>query len=501
LRDSLISRYNPSGVSAAPVTKELFLNARTCPTLGWFIRNQPDQTPPTEGELFRMEQGKEIGRLARSLFPDGRFIPSGTNEAAVNAPQAAIADPELTVAFEGTFVVGNFVAKPDILLRDGNGWWVIEVKSSLADTDQLEELIDDLTYTVMVLKRAGVKIVAAELMLISRDYRKGQPTSNLFQRLDETEAVNERLPDFDAAWDELDKTTSGKEQPTPKLISECRSCPHFEADCLGKGIEHSVFCLPRLHKNRLAALADDGIIDVSDLPEGFPLTPIQQRIVDCVDCGKPRVSPALGTAFQQLKWPVSYLDFESVMTALPLYDEMPPYFQATTQYSLHRRQRPDADLEHVEYLADPMRDCQQELAEQLIEDCGDSGSIVVYSSFEKTRINGLAARFPSLSAKLMKLTERLFDLLRVIQDGYYHPGFGGSFSIKVVLPVLVPELRYDGLAIGDGDTAVARFARAALGKCSVKELEQLRKDLLVYCRQDTLAMVRVHEALMAVCRE
>jgi hypothetical protein len=100
----------------------------------------------------------------------------------------------------------------------------------------------------------------------------------------------------------------------------------------------------------------------------------------------------------------------------------------------------------------------------------------------------------------LKLTERLFDLLAVIRDGYYHPGFGGSVSIKVVLPVLVPEFRYDGLVIGDGDTAVARFARAAMGKCSAKELEQLKTDLLVYCRQDTLAMVRLHESLLDVCQ-
>src|SRR5208337_2693866 len=100
------------------------------------------ETPPTEGQLLRMEQGQEVGRLARTLFPDGRFIPSGTNEAASKATQAAISDPKLTIAFEATFLAGNFVAKPDILLRDGNRWRVIEVKSSLADTDQLEELID-----------------------------------------------------------------------------------------------------------------------------------------------------------------------------------------------------------------------------------------------------------------------------------------------------------------------------------------------------------------------
>jgi hypothetical protein len=75
-----------------------------------------------------------------------------------------------------------------------------------------------------------------------------------------------------------------------------------------------------------------------------------------------------------LEYPVTYLDFETVMTALPLYDDMPPYKQVTTQYSVHRRQQPDADLEHVEFLADPTRDCEEELAERLPKDCGTCGT-------------------------------------------------------------------------------------------------------------------------------
>ena len=63
----------------------------------------------------------------------------------------------------------------------------------------------------------------------------------------------------------------------------------------------------------------------------------------------------------------------------------------------------------------------------------------------------------------------------------------------------MPELRYDDLAIADGDCAVARFAKAAMGKCSEKEWRQTRTDLLVYCKQDTLAMVRLHEALLEMC--
>ena len=123
----------------------------------------------------------------------------------------------------------------------------------------------------------------------------------------------------------------------------------------------------------------------------------------------------------------------------------------------------------------------------------------MYSSFEKTRINALAKRFPKLASKLLPLTDRLFDLLQVIQSGYYHVDFGGSFSMKVVLPVFVPELRYEGLAISNGDIAVARFARTAMGRCSTEEVARMRKDLLEYCKQDTLAMVRLHESLTTMC--
>jgi predicted RecB family nuclease len=480
------------------ITKELFLKARRCPALGWFIRNQPTETEPTEGERFRMEQGVEIGRLARSIFPTGRMIPSGTNGATARITQTAIADPDLTAAFEATFVAGNYVTKPDILLRDGNGWRVIEVKSSLAETGQLNDLIDDLTYTVMVFKRAGMNVTAAELMLIRRDYRNGDPTTELFQRLDQTDAVNERLVEFDGLWDSIDTATSGELPPKAKLVSACRSCPHFNTDCLGNGIEHSVLSLPNLHANRLAKLANDGIVDLRQLPPDFPLTPTQQHVVDCIRSGQPWVSPSLGAALEGLQYPVRYLDFETVATAIPLYDDVAPFKPVTTQYSIHCRPQPGTEPEHVDYLADPLRDCERELAHRLLADCGTSGSIVVYSQFEKTRIKALAERFPDLSADLLKLTDRLFDLLDVIRNGYYNIGFGGSFSIKTVLPVLVPDLSYDGLAIGDGDTATARFVRAARGLCSSNELERLRVDLLAYCQQDTLAMVRLHDALLTL---
>ena len=92
---------------------------------------------------------------------------------------------------------------------------------------------------------------------------------------------------------------------------------------------------------------------------------------------------------------------------------------------------------------------------------------------------------------------RLTNLLSVVQDHIYHPLFKGSFSIKAVLPALVPELSYAGLSIADGDTAITRFARMARGEISEPSaVAKTRQELLEYCKMDTLAMVRLHQALV-----
>jgi hypothetical protein len=65
-----------------------------------------------------------------------------------------------------------------------------------------------------------------------------------------------------------------------------------------------------------------------------------------------------------------------------------------------------------------------------------------------------------------------------------------SNSIKSVLPALVPDLRYDGMTIADGETASRQFVQLLCGQYA-GDIAQLRADLLAYCALDTLAMVRI----------
>jgi hypothetical protein len=376
-----------------------------------------------------------------------------------------------------------------------SGWHLLEVKSSFSDTKNMKDLVDDLAYTVMVFRRAGVRIVKASLVLLSRNYRFGDPPSSLFEAIDKTSEVQERAEEFDANADGVARILFEDARPAVALVSACRDCESYQRRCLGTGMAHTVLEIPKLHHTKLKRLSQEGIVDISQVPGDLKLNENQQRAKTAMLSGEIVVEPSLGEALDRIQWPVHYLDFETVATVLPLYPEHGCHRQVVTQFSVHRRGRIDAEPWHSEYLADPAKDSERELAEALIESLGVRGSVIVYGTFEKARITALQKLFPDLQTSLQAILDRLVDLERVIEENVYHPEFRGRFSVKEVLPALVPELSYAGLDVKDGDTAITRFARMAKGGITGEDVEAIRSQLLEYCNMDTLAMVRLHEAL------
>jgi hypothetical protein len=285
--------------------------------------------------------------------------------------------------------------------------------------------------------------------------------------------------------------------PEASLESVCKGCDLFE-QCWGV-IDNHIFDLPRLSHTKFCQLRDMGVSSIEDIPDDFELTDTQQKVRQAVKTGKPVIDrQGLKQALDSIVYPAYYLDFETVMTAIHLYSDIAPYVQIPTQYSIHKYSALGKNEKHLEYMADPSRDCRRELAENLIRDCGRKGTIFSYSPFEKTVINGLSKLFPDLAGELNELVDRLVDLCKIISSCYYDPEFHGSFSIKKVLPVMVPGLSYEGMDVNNGSDAIAVFANMARGEYSVTECGQIRNDLLAYCKLDTLAMVRLHEKLQGL---
>ena len=196
-----------------------------------------------------------------------------------------------------------------------------------------------------------------------------------------------------------------------------------------------------------------GVESIREIPDDFELSEIQWRAVTCVQTGEPWYSPELRQVLGGLTYPLYFADFETVNPAIPPFAGMRPYDHLPFQWSVHVQRQPDAEPEHLEFLASDASDPRREFISSLCTALGEDGSIVVYSSFESQRLAELASWFPEFAERINAIQARLFDLLPGVREHVYHPAFAGSYSIKSVLPALVPEMTYDGMEVANGQQA------------------------------------------------
>jgi len=213
--------------------------------------------------------------------------------------------------------------------------------------------------------------------------------------------------------------------------------------------------------------------------------------VRVVKDGTPDVDvEGLACDLARLAYPIYHLDFETFRAALPLWPGSRPYELVPFQYSIHV-EHADGTLEHREYLASGTDDPRRSLAEQLLIDLGDTGSITHYTGYEKQVLSALSTALPDLAGPIARLTPRMFDLEGVIRSRTRHPAANGRTSIKAVLPAWCDDVSYSGLGIADGQTASVRYLKAITGQLDEPSCERVFGDLTEYCGTDTLAMVRL----------
>ena len=194
-----------------------------------------------------------------------------------------------------------------------------------------------------------------------------------------------------------------------------------------------------------------------------------------------------------LRYPLYFLDFETFSESVPPYDGLRPFQQVPFQYSLHWQKRAGGKLYHTEYLAKPGIDPRKEIVERLLEDIPDGACVLAYwKSFEAGRIKELAEQFPRKKKRLLSIIDNMVDLIDPFKArDLYSWKQKGSHSIKAVLPAFVKGMTYEGMEIGDGGAAMEAYHRMCDCADKPKKMTKVRKDLLEYCKQDTLAMVRL----------
>lgn len=493
MTDSLPSRQ--PGLS-----KSTFLMGRQCSKLLWFRYNAKDQIPaPDESQQAIFDQGTEVGELAQQLFPGGMVVASG-----IINPSEVIAQTQKAIQtrqplYEAAFSYHGGYARVDILVPvAGNAWDLVEIKS----TTQLKEDVHlpDIAFQAFVLTGAGIKLRKCFLAHINNEFvRQGAIDPQKFFTLEDvTKPVSALSRDIEDQIDAMQRVIGAKAHPDIQIGPQCDNpytCPLHD-HCWSFLPEASVFTLYRGGQKGFSLLKR-GIQKLADIPADVPLTDVQAIQRSTLLAGQPHIDrPALAAFLGQLEYPVSYLDFETIGTAIPLFDGVKPYQQVPFQYSLHIVRSPGTKPEHRSFLMDGVSDPRPEFMRQLRAALPETGSVVAYNAgFETSRLKECCELLPEFKPWLRKVMPRVVDLLLPFRGfRYHHPNQNGSNSMKSVLPALTGK-GYEKLAIQEGNTAGREFLRVTFGQVTSAERRRVRQDLQEYCGLDTLGMIQIVDQL------
>ena len=484
------------------LSKSDFLRGWQCPKALYLSAFEPGVVaPPDSQSRARMASGKSIGLLARELFPDGVDAwPNRPRDAAAAAERTAgLIAGRAPAIFEAAFAAedGRHAAV-DILARGRRGWRLIEVKSS---TSVKEEHLLDVAFQLSVARAAALEIESVEILHLNSDYtRKGAlDLSALFTRQPVTAQAEAHGPQVTVRAGDLLRVLHEGRRPDVPIGPHClrpRECD-CRNECWAEVPRGSVLEIAHLTWERKFHLYDQGIRRMEDITNDIDLPKRSGLHVTAHQRGRPIIElDGLRGFLAGLVFPVTLLDFETVAPAVPLWDGTRPYQQIPFQFSLHLLRGPSAQPEHRGFLAEPGPDPRPALLQSLLPATAGTGSILAYHMpFELGVMRQLAEAFPALRDQIEQRLPRMDDLIKPFRAWHYWvPEMGGSFSIKSVAPALAPDLSYEGMEIADGLAASLAFERL-VRDAAPDEAARLRTALEVYCERDTLAMVRVLQAI------
>jgi len=484
------------------ISKTQYVKGVQCPKALWYYRHRKDLKPEID-ELKQndFDTGNEVGKLATKYFDEGVEITEAYDQIdqAIDSTQKAVKRGENNI-FEATACSDDGAySRIDILekVRGSDTWNLVEVKSS---TSVKDSHIEDMALQRYAFIHAGYNVNKSILMHINGAYvRSGSiEVKELFKLADRTADVEDKMGEVKENVQSLLKTLNQNQEPDVEIGKQCKKpfkCDYYD-HCWQHIPEYSVYNIFRPKK--LKALLGKNIIKVEDIPDDFKTTEMELLVVNAYKQGKIyKDTSKLEEFLGNLIYPLYYLDYETINPAVPLFDNTSPYQKIPFQFSLHIQEKKGGEFKHVEFLHTRDDDPRPDIIKALVENCGTTGSVLVYSkSFEEGVNNNLARAFPSYKAVLDNINERMVDLIVPFDKRYlYHPEMKGSASLKIVLPVLVPDMTYDGFAIDDGRTASIRYMKCIKNTVSGQEKDKIFQDLKEYCAQDTLAEVKLLEVL------
>lgn len=492
-------------MSKYKLSKSTFIRGLQCEKSLYLYKHHYKLKDPISSSLqTTFDQGTNIGILAQKIFPNGVDVSPENHFKMVESVGKTLEciNRGESIIYEATFIYDDVLSAIDILVKDNEGWKAYEVKSSTKVTDTY---IKDATIQYYTIINSGIELKDISIVHINNQYVKKRELdiNKLFTIKSVYNEVLEFLPQIPNEIKRLKDVIDGSEIPQVDIGLHC-SDPYdcdFKGTCWKHIPEYSVFDISNLNKKKKFDLYNQGIITLDQIDlnnttlNSNQKLQVQSEIEGSILIDEDQIRSFIG----DLNYPLYFLDFETIRSPIPLFENSRPFQQIVFQYSVHIKQTPSSEIDHKEYLANPDGDPRIGFVKKIVEDCGTEGDILVYNiGFERSKLVDLIEVFPQYSEKLENIINRLKDLMIPFKKKwYYKPEMRGSYSIKSVLPALTDNLSYDSIEIKEGGNASDTFLQM-INKTFEGDEEIKRKQLLEYCKLDTEAMVEILKKLELV---
>jgi len=364
------------------LSKSRFIAGLQCPLRLWYQCYHSElATKPPPGQQALFDTGHEVGRLATSLYTNGIRIQESYRHhvKAEESTRNAMSNTNVAAIYEAAFTYNRIRIRVDILERkDATSWNLIEVKSSTSVKDVYKP---DLGIQYYILKGLGMEISGAGILHINNAYvydGNQLDLNQLFYFSDLTEENVNRQQEIISQIKKLQNILSWETPPDIHPSKHCMNpyqCEFWEY-CTSDMPEYWVMDLSGMTQDKFEQLVELGVEDISEIPDEFPLSLIQERIKKCVADGQEFIAPELEDELMDVQYPAHFLDFETFASAIPRYPNTRPYQTIPFQWSNHILYE-DGRVEHMEYLCVEDKDPCEEFTETLLETLGTGGTIFV----------------------------------------------------------------------------------------------------------------------------
>lgn len=456
------------------LSKSTYIKGEQCPKALYMYKKHPylrDKLSIEQRAKFK--RGTDVGVLARTYFPGGvNMAPSSPSlfGKMFEKTMQNLNDPNVNVMYEAIFIHNDTLIMLDILVRDGDKWRAIEVKSSLSLSDTYYH---DAALQHYVLKGCNVPISDMQLMYVNGDYvRNGDiDVKQLFVFKSVKDFAEQQLESIEKKVNELKAVVSLSNAPRMDIGTQCftpYTC-EFRGHCWKKVPSDSFLHTTSYDDKELFSLYNSGIQDNRSFKRLINPLSLEMNQVDALEQDTFYINyktfyDLVGKRTES----IAFLNLLFYKPAVPILDVHKPYQEVVIAFSILSNQ----DDEVIEWNCLDDYSKMEEGLRILTEELKRYEKVIYFSA---QNINSLMHRYSIIESK--EVSFKIINFRDVLKNSdFFNKKTKYDFSLKTIYEELFPSERiFEHSRIILNATSDSELERIMVGKDMEDENRFLQK--------------------------